>query len=52
VEIAPTKRDGSRVLYDVQVQMKRSGVFDYGFRLTPRHPLMAYRNEFNLVRWL
>ena len=51
-EIQPTKAVGTRVMYDLKLPMNRSGVFDYGFRITPKSKLLAYRHDFNLVRWI
>lgn len=46
------KSDGSRVLYECKVDMKKSGVFDYGFRISPKSGLLAYKHDLNLVRWI
>lgn len=51
-EILPSKTAGSRVMYELKLPMNRSGVFDYGFRITPKSKLLAYRHDFNLVRWI
>ena len=29
-----------------------AGVFEFGFRLFPKHPLLQHRQDFGLVRWL
>lgn len=47
-----TKADGSRVLFECTIAMKNSGVFDYGFRVSPKSHLLAYKHDLNLVRWL
>jgi len=46
------KSDGSRVLFECTVDMKNSGVFDYGFRISPKSHLLAYKHDLNLVRWI
>jgi len=34
------------------IQPKLAGVFEYGFRMFPKHPLLPHRQDFGLVRWL
>jgi len=51
-EVKPAKVAGSRVMYELNLPMNRSGVFDYGFRITPSNKLLPYRHDFNLVRWI
>lgn len=51
-EVKPAKVAGNRVMYELKLPMNRSGVFDYGFRITPSSKLLAYRHDFNLVRWI
>lgn len=29
-----------------------AGVFEYGFRMFPKHPMLPHRQDFELVRWL
>jgi len=31
---------------------RTAGVFEYGFRLFPKHALLPHRQDFGLVRWL
>ncbi len=38
-------------VYQVSVDPQLAGVFEYGFRVSPRHPLMAHRQDLNLVYW-
>jgi alpha-glucan phosphorylase-like protein len=51
-EVKPSKVAGSRVMYELNLPMNRSGVFDYGFRITPSNKLLPYRHDFNVVRWI
>jgi alpha-glucan phosphorylase-like protein len=51
-EVKASKVAGSRVMYELKLPMNRSGVFDYGFRISPSSKLLAYRHDFNLVRWI
>jgi starch phosphorylase len=43
---------GQSVTYTCEVAPKVAGVFEYGFRLYPKHPLLPHRQDFGLVRWL
>ena len=38
--------------YGCHITLGTAGVFEYGFRMFPKHPLLAHRQDFNLVRWL
>lgn len=43
---------GSSATYACDIQPQNAGVFEYGFRIFPQHPLLAHRQDFDLVRWL
>jgi glucan phosphorylase len=34
------------------VQMQKPGVYEYGFRIFPKHPLLAHRQDFSLIKWV
>lgn len=34
------------------VRMQKPGVYEYGFRIYPKHPLLAHRQDFSLVKWV
>ena len=51
-EMLPDKQDGSVAHWHCDIQLQTAGVFEYGFRLFPKHPLLAHRQDFGLVRWL
>lgn len=38
--------------YACDITPNAAGVFEYGFRMFPKHPLLPHRQDFNLVRWL
>ena len=44
--------NGSSATFSCDIQPQTAGVFEYGFRMFPQHPLLAHRQEFDLVRWL
>lgn len=43
---------GSEATYACQFNPASAGVFEYGFRMFPKHPLLPHRQDFALVRWL
>ncbi len=44
--------DGNIAYYTCQLELEMSGVFEYGFRLFATHPLLAHRQEIDLVTWI
>lgn len=38
--------------YHCDVAPEIAGVFEYGFRIFPKHELLPHRQDFNLVKWL
>jgi alpha-glucan phosphorylase-like protein len=38
--------------YAVTVDPKMTGVYEFGFRIYPKHPLLANRQSLNLVHWV
>jgi len=34
------------------VRMHKPGVYEYGFRIYPKHPLLAHRQDFTLIKWV
>ena len=34
------------------VRMQKPGVYEYGFRIFPKHPMLAHRQDFPLIRWV
>lgn len=43
---------GALATYRCDITPQTAGVFEYGFRMFPKHPLLAHRQDFGLVRWL
>lgn len=35
-----------------EVRMQKPGVYEYGFRIFPKHPLLAHRQDFALIKWV
>jgi alpha-glucan phosphorylase-like protein len=48
----PGRQEGSLVTYTCNFQPRTAGVFEFGFRMFPNHPLLPHRQDFGLVRWL
>lgn len=46
------KTDNNNVIFRCNIPSEKAGVFDYVFRLYPEHPLIEYRQDVNLVKWL
>jgi phosphorylase/glycogen(starch) synthase len=44
--------DGNIVNYFIEIRTEQAGVYDFAFRLYPKHPLLPHRQDFNLVRWI
>jgi alpha-glucan phosphorylase-like protein len=42
----------AQATYTCDVVPHTAGVFEFGFRLYPKHPMLAHRQDFGLVRWL
>ncbi|MEL6721225.1 MAG: DUF3417 domain-containing protein, partial [Bacteroidota bacterium] len=44
--------NGNVATYTVDLPVNIAGVYEYGFRLFPKHENLAHRQDFHLVRWL
>jgi phosphorylase/glycogen(starch) synthase len=44
--------NGNIVTYFIEIPTLQAGVFDFAFRLYPKHPLLPHRQDFNLVKWI
>ena len=45
-------KKGSEVVFSCSFVPRTAGVFEYGFRLFPKHTMLPHRQDFGLVRWL
>lgn len=52
VELEKRESNGHTATYHCKLDPKMSGVYEYGFRLFPKHELLAHRQDLNLVQWL
>lgn len=48
----PISEKNGLVSFDISIDPKLAGVYEYGFRLRPRHQMMAHAQELNLVYWV
>lgn len=51
-EMTLVEQRGHTGVYTCSIPMTNSGVFELSFRFYPKHPLLAHRQDFPLVRWL
>ncbi len=51
-EMQMTNIENRHVTFTCTIPADRVGVFDYAFRVFPKNPLLAHRQDFNLVEWL
>lgn len=51
-EMAVAGVDGNIVTYFIEIRTEQAGVYDFAFRLYPKHPLLPHRQDFNLVKWI
>lgn len=51
-ELSLQSLNGSVATYTCNFQPGSAGVYEYGFRIFPKHPLLPHRMDFELVRWL
>jgi hypothetical protein len=47
-----TSRDGQTATFESSVALDISGVFEYGYRLYPKHPDLPHRQDLALVKWI
>lgn len=52
IEIPKIKEVGSKLYFNTDLEMSKSGTFNYSFRMFPKHPNMSHRMDFPCVRWL
>ncbi len=50
-EMTMTRSEKNLVAFACEVQIEHAGVYDFTFRMFPKHPLLPHRQDFNLVKW-
>jgi phosphorylase/glycogen(starch) synthase len=51
-EMEVVKREHGRVTFECKIPADRAGVYDYAFRIFPKHELLPNRQDFYLLKWL
>ena len=51
-ELTATKMDNGYISFVCDIPTPTAGVFDYAFRMYPKHPELPHRQDFNLVKWI
>ena len=47
-----TRADGGKAVFDTKIQSDRSGTFNYGIRIYPKHEFLPHRQDFGLLKWI
>lgn len=51
-ELKMVKVEGALAYYNIKIDPKIAGVFEYGIRIFPKHELLPHRQDLNLAYWL
>ncbi|MEI6820481.1 MAG: alpha-glucan family phosphorylase [Bacteroidota bacterium] len=51
-ELVAERLDNGHLKFICKLPAPTAGVFDYAFRMYPKHPELPHRQDFNLVRWI
>ncbi|MFV0417532.1 MAG: alpha-glucan family phosphorylase [Dysgonomonas sp.] len=51
-EFKQVKQDGSKLYFELQTVARIPGTCHFAFRVYPKHPNMAHRQDFAYVRWI
>lgn len=46
------EQQNNHATYECDVELELSGVYEYGFRVFPKHELLPHRQDLNLVKWI
>jgi hypothetical protein len=47
----PVREEKGNVVYSCTIPTTKVGVFDYSFRIYPKHTLLPHRMDFPIVKW-
>lgn len=50
-EMDVVKKEDDKVTFRCEVPAKRVGIYNYAFRMFPKHELLAHRQDLKLVKW-
>ena len=51
-ELESVEQKETTFVYSGSISIDAAGVYDYGFRIYPKHELLKYRQDLPLVRWI
>ncbi|PKP21901.1 MAG: hypothetical protein CVU05_05775, partial [Bacteroidetes bacterium HGW-Bacteroidetes-21] len=51
-EMKASEKHNGCIEYSCSIPVNRSGVYDYSFRIYPRNPLLKYRQDFPVIKWI
>jgi phosphorylase/glycogen(starch) synthase len=51
-EMQVVRNGKSGTHYACEIEIERAGVYDFVFRVFPKHPLLPHRQDFPLVKWI
>jgi len=51
-EFTLQEHQDDQATYTCDVELEMSGVYEYGFRVFPKHELLPHRQDLNLVKWI
>ncbi len=51
-EMEHMQSENKRVTFKCEIPAKSTGVFNYAFRVFPKHSELAHRQDFNLIKWI
>ncbi len=51
-EMQLTQSYGNKALFKTSIKTSHTGVYNYGFRIFPKHPLLPHLQDFGLVKWV
>ncbi len=51
-QLTPKRSKKCKAKFTCSFPLTHAGVYDYSFRIFPKHPLLKYRMDFPLVKWV
>jgi hypothetical protein len=51
-ELSGVSTGAEEATWTGSVRMQKPGVYEYGFRIFPKHPMLAHRQDFSLIKWV
>lgn len=51
-EMEQIKKENNKVTFKIKIPVKKAGIYNYAFRMYPKHELLANRQNLPLVKWL